>query len=198
MHSKKRKTSRLRVLFFFIPIIVLGGVVAYGFINYALGPTTGTLHAEMRLAQYGDGTKIVAGNLQVDGKSVASPVDITIRQGSHVVAFPLVNGYWTPQSDSVDVLAGRRASAIGVYYPVKVVIAVSGLNFNVTRVNAIHGVTPVVWLNTSGQIVTIEGDSWTTASIFPGGNFTYVYRAAGTFAFGFPSIHGAVGEVDVS
>jgi hypothetical protein len=198
LHTRRKPNRKLTVALFFIPVVIIGGVLAYAFVSYVFTPTTGTLYVAMEAAPYRAPIKFLQGTVGVDSTSVASPANLTLKAGAHTVIFPQVKGYLTPSARSIEVFAGKLAYAYGVYYPIKVVIIVTPQSFNATKVSAIHGITPVVWVNTSSQTVTLQGTSWNVASINPGGNFTYVYQDAGLNSFEILGNGGVSGQVNVS
>lgn len=195
MKSKKRNPGRFGRLVFFTPIVVLAGVFVFLLLNTALAPTTGTLHVEMRVQEYNGAIGLQRGTVTVDGVTTVAPSNLTLPGGFHRVAFPVMNWYYTPLPESVNVLVGQTAFAYGVYHPISEVIAVSPTVFNNTKAIALHGVTPLVFLNTSDQVVTLQGTGFNTASLNPGQSFTFIYPATGTYSFnvlGNPDISGQV------
>jgi hypothetical protein len=198
MQTRKRKRGRLKVVLFFLPIVVIGGAVAFAFVSYFISPNTGTLDVTMVASVYGSPAKTMYGTVRVDGASIQSPANLTLRSGAHTVVFLPVVGYDTPAPKSLNLIPGVVSYADGIYYPVKAVIIVTPNSFNATTVKAIRAVTPVVWVNTSSQIVTLQGAAWNTASIDPGGNFTYVYGQSGSYGFDIVGNPNVSGQVNVS
>jgi len=66
-------------------------------------------------------------------------------------------------------------------------IAMSQNGFNSSSVTALHGVTPVVWINVGTLPVSIEVSSGGRVLLNPSQNYTMVFSSSGTFSFDIPN-----------
>ena len=81
---------------------------------------------------------------------------------------------------------------------IKKVIGFSQNSFNSTSLTAVHGVTPVIWVNVSSQVVTLQSKFFGTIPVQPGRNASFVFQAAGTFNFWIFNDQSVAGTITVS
>jgi plastocyanin len=162
-------------LFFFLPFVVIGGAAAYVWFSGALvGPGT------LSVAAGSGGSPLVA-RFTVNGITGQTPANITLGEGTYTVVFTQLQWYATPPSDPVTVLTGITVYAYGQYNPVVDYVAVTDSGFNATRISALHGVTPVTWVNQSQSTVTLLSSSFAQTNILPGRSFTHVFASTGAY-----------------
>jgi len=175
--SKPRRRRKSSVIPFLIPFVVIGAIVAFILLSTsASGP--GTLVVR---AGYG-GTFITAG-FKVNGATYTTPANVTLPAGYYTVDFAPVSWYRAPSPQNVTVPEKTDVFAFGAYTPVSRFIGISNSAFNSTTISALHGVTPVVWVNREGVPVTILSSVFLDKTINPGQSFTYVFQSAGTYGF---------------
>ena len=78
---------------------------------------------------------------------------------------------------------GKAQYAIGFYSPVIKAIKTTEGGFNATAVTALHGVTPVIWVNMGTSVVTLQISGFNAFTLYPSQNFTYVFPGSGTFHY---------------
>jgi hypothetical protein len=183
--SGRKNRRRIGTLLFAIPIILLVALVAYQII-VGTGTQTGTLIVEAQSSDKYYSAIALRVPFTVGAQAGSTPMTLTLAQGSYNVSFSGVKWFVTPASKSVTVMAGKDTYAIGVYDPVVEVVSVSPDQFNTTRLSALHGVTPVVWVNHSGQDVVIDSGPTGRVIIAPSQNYTYIFQSAGSFEFSLP------------
>jgi len=146
----------------------------------------------MRKGQYID----LSVQATVEGVTKVTPFTLKLAPGTYLVSFSPLPWYrqLNPQV-SVPLPAGATAYAIGLYEPMARVIAVTEGGFNVTKVNALHGITPVVWINLGSNFTVLNVQPLGRVVLRPGENFTWVFDEPGTYAYFLlfsPSISGSV------
>ena len=186
MKSSRHRHERLGKLIFLIPVIVLVALVVYGFF---LVTAPGTLKVEA-IAQ----DKYVAGQavpIQVS-VTVAGPsgtetgttnASFSLDSGTYTVTYVSAAGYTAPLPVTIGVPHGQTVFALGTYQAIAKVVSIGQSGFNATKVAAVHGVTPVIWINTSGLdlSVSIQNDGY--HPLEPGQNFTQIFQNPGSFGF---------------
>ena len=195
----KRKESRYSWLLFFIPVIVIGALVLAPILAGAFGRGNfGTLIVEANGHPYHSKPVSLQVQATINSMSVTTPSRSSLASGRYLISFATVPGYYPVPSRSIPLQAGQDTYAVGDYYPIKTVIDFTSSTFNATRAHAVHGVTPVFWVNTSNQIVTLQSTFFGTLQVVPGGNATYIFQAVGTFEFWIYNNPGVLGTVTVS
>lgn len=180
--GKKKRNSRLQNLAFFIPIILVIIFVVFAVASNFLNQD-GTI--VIRAASSGRyyPTAFLQAPFSVAGTSGVTPDNISLVHGSYTVIFGKLTWYRTPAPMTFYLAGGRTYFATGIYAPVLGVFAISSQSINASSVSALHGITPIVWLNRSGSAITIEFHGGGRAQIAPGGNFTFVYQTPGEYQF---------------
>jgi hypothetical protein len=180
MKSKKR--NPFGVLVFFIPIVLIVSVVAYAIITGTASPT-GTLVAEAQSSSryyFPIGLNV---SVAVGTRSGVTPLTLFLAAGTYRVTFSSLAWYSTPSPRDVSVSSSRTSYAVGVYDPLVEAVSIGQNQFNNTRLSAMHGVTPVVFVNHMSSPVVLESDLTGNISIRPSQNFTYVFQNRGSFDF---------------
>ena len=183
-----RRTNRSRRvgrLLFFIPVIVVLAIVFLAFVSY-LTVQTGTL--VIRAQSSGRYSTSIALHPQVSIGSTTkvAPFNLTLPQSQYTVIFGPLAWYTTPAPRTMVLPLGKTAYAVGVYSPITRGIAVSQNGFNSSTVTALHGVTPVVWINAGTVPVTIEVSNVGSMILNPSENFTAIFSSSGAFSFDIP------------
>jgi len=197
----KRYNTTLGKLFFIIPVLIIGILVVYAYVQLA-SPGVLTISAENSYCtELQVPTNAICSHLivvaTVNGKAGETPWTLSINQGNYVVNFTSVQWYYTPASRDVGVLPGQTVYAAGLYSPIGKVIKVTPSGFNATTVMALHGVTPVNWTNPTSSLVTFQGAPFQVVPLEPGQTFSYIFPTAGTYQFAISSTNDTV-TVDVS
>ena len=177
----KRRKPPLRRLTFFAPTILLAAVVLYALLGGV--PTSGTLEVRAETSGSYYASFYLFPVATVGNTAMRAPFNLTLAQGTYNVIFAPVNGFVTPSGKTVTVLPGKVAYAIGVYQPVVRAVQMTASGFNATSVSALHGVTPVVWVNHGANYLVLELDSVGPVVVYPNANYTHVFSASGTFAY---------------
>jgi hypothetical protein len=112
-----------------------------------------------------------------------TPFNLSLSPGQYTVVYGAVSWFRTPPPRSVAVLGGVTAFALGTYTPIIKTVAITASGFNSTSVSALHGVTPVVWLNHGGSVAVLEIQNVGRFEIAPSQNTTMVFTSKGTFSF---------------
>jgi len=185
-----RKKRRFGTLLFFIPIVIIGGVIIYGFVQIEFF-SSGTLAVSaLSYGKYSPQAPLHV-KATVNGVTTTTPFNMTLRQGPYTVTFASLQWYKPALPLTRQVRSGGTTFAIGVYVPALAPIAVSPTSFNATSVQVEHGVTPVAWMNTSDQNVLIQGGEPLQILIPPHMNFTEVFQQPGTYVY---AISGSQGQ----
>jgi hypothetical protein len=192
---RRKKGSRVGTLLFLIPIILVVAVLAYAVVTSSASPT-GALIIEGESSDRYYSAQSLNVLVTVKAQTGTTPWTISLAAGYYNVTYSNQPWYATPASRLVAVLAGKTSYAVGVYNPVVRVVSVAGGVFNTTEITAKHGVTPVVWVNRSGDDQFISSQLTGRVEILPMQNYTHVFQQPGTFAFSFP--HGGSSTLLVS
>lgn len=180
--KRNRNPGRNGKLLFFAPIVLVVGLVILGFYS-AYSSRAGTLVVDaISSGRYSPSIPLHA-TATVGTTTQATPFNVTLNQGEYMVDYGAVAWYAAPSSRAIFVPAGKSLFAIGVYNPILRVIAASSQGFNSTSVSALHGVTPVVWVNLGGSYVVLEIDGVGRVTLQPSQNYTRVFQNPGTFYF---------------
>jgi hypothetical protein len=78
---------------------------------------------------------------------------------------------------------GKTEYAVAVYSPIVRKVSISTTGFNATTITVLHGITPVVWMNTGSTVVVLEISNLGRTSIGPSQNYTTIFPSSGTFSF---------------
>ncbi|MDG6909831.1 MAG: hypothetical protein JRN08_05635 [Nitrososphaerota archaeon] len=175
--KNSRKSRRKGTLAFLIPMVIFVVIVIFG-IAYAFGPQQGTIVIR---AVYGTEELHVTATL--NGQQVQTPYNATVTQGYYNVVFPPLQWYVAPPAHALTLGAGKTAYAVGVYTAAKVAVGVTPGGFNQTAVGALHGVTPVAWVNTGTQEVVVVVSGVGSVDLVPGQAHSVVFAAAGVYGF---------------
>jgi hypothetical protein len=181
---RRERRRRIGILLFLIPTIIVLAIVAYAIIS-AETFQDGTLYVGAQSSNRYYATQQLNVRVDVAGQVVTTPGNVSLAQGSYAVSFPTQPWYVTPPAKTVTVRAGQYSYAVGVYTPIVEVVSLAGGSFNSTSIGALHGVTPVVWVNPSSSYQVITSDLTGRVIIPPMQNYTYVFQQPGTFVFSF-------------
>lgn len=177
--------------------MLMAGLTAYAYLQLTR-PGQLIVQAKALDRHPGAGQRYVDLSVQatVEGISRTTPFTLTLSPGTYTVSFSPLPWYrvLNPQL-TISLPAGTTAYATGLYEPVPVVIAVKEGAFNVTKVRALHGVTPVIWVNQGANYTVLHIQPYGRVVLYPGQNFTWVYDEPGTYSFYLlflPSVEGSV------
>lgn len=184
--NRPKRTRRLGRLAFFIPTIVILILVVVAFVT-VLSVQSGTLVVYAESSGRYAPSVALRPTVTVGSVTRISPFNLTLSQGEYTVTYGPLEWYATPSARSIFVSNGRTQFAAGVYSPIIRTIAITQSGFNMTAVTAMHGVTPVVWLNEGGSSVVLEIHSLRYVTLNPSQNFTFVFPSGGTFSFDVPN-----------
>lgn len=181
---------------FLVPIVVILLLVAYSGYEYFFA-TDGILVVRAVTSGHYSSPQDLQVQATVNGQTMTTPYNLSLPQGDYTVTYPSLPGYAPPTAVRAGVIGGRTVYATGSYSPVVKVVGVTANGFNTTKVSAVHGVTPVVWLDQGNTEVFLQGDQIGEVSLLPGTNYTMIFKTAGSYSF---SIVGtsASGTVEVA
>ena len=180
--SRKKTSKWFGRLIFFIPTLAILAVVAFGLVSFP-SIQSGTLIVEaMSSGRYAPSVQLHP-SVTVGGESEQSPFNLTLARGEYTVVFGELSWYVTPASRSVAVSGGKTQYAVATYDPVVRVIAISSTGFNSTSTTAEHGLTPVIWVNTSNDVYTLNVQGVARISLNPGENYTTIFPSQGAFSY---------------
>ena len=182
---RRRKGDRLGKLLFLIPSVLIAAVVVYAAV-LGTASTDGTLVVSAQSSSRYYPAQDLNAAASVGGHQGTTPFNVTLSQGPYTVTFQPLRWYTTPAGKALNVSAGRTSFAVGIYRPILDVVSASPKMFNVSNIEAMHNVTPVVLENPTDAYVTVYSVPTGTVAIPPMQNFTYVFRQSGTFAFSLP------------
>jgi plastocyanin len=174
--SKSRHNPWITKLFFVLPILIIVILVVYAYVNLN---SPGIL---MIRAQTSSGAQLQVTAI-VNGMSGETPWTLTLGQGTYAVTFPTIQWYYPPPSRDVTLESGQTEYAVTVYQPIAKVIAVTSSGFNSTTVTALHGTTPVVWINYGSTPAVFSGPLLGQTIIQAGQNHTYTFTTPGTYTY---------------
>lgn len=167
-------------LVFIIPVVAVIVIAIAGVLSYT-STGSGTLVVEA-LALQGDNTVSLSVPATISGTSHTTPFNLTLSPGTYRVDYASAKWYATPPPKYVTVTGGRVAFAVGSYVPVPVEISITETGPNTSSAIVEHNVTPVVWVNRTGQTIQLESSIF-SREIPAGGNYTSTFKSPGTFAF---------------
>lgn len=201
MKTKKRYNSTLGKLFFIIPVLIIGTLVIYAYVQLS-SPGTLIINAENSYCTAVQvPTNAICSHLivaaTVNGKTGETPWTLSLTQGNYLVNFTSVEWYYPSAGRDVGVVPGQTVYAVGLYDPIARVIQVTPSGFNATTVTALHGVTAVNWTNPSKSLVSFQGAPFVRVPLEPGQTYSYVFPTAGTYKYNLVSTNYTL-TVDVS
>jgi hypothetical protein len=167
---------------FFIPVIAIIVIVVVGLISITPSQA-GTLVVQAMTSNRYSQSFALHVSATVGTSTETTPFNVTLVQGEYTVTYGPVEGYHTPMSRSVFLTGGKTEYAVAVYSPVVRSISMSGNGFNATTVTVLHGITPVVWINTGSNVVVLELQGFGRTSIGPSQNYTAIIASKGTLTF---------------
>jgi hypothetical protein len=172
--GKSRYNQRVGKFLFIAPAAIIIILVLYAYVELH---APGTLDVRA-LDENGNQLHVEAA---VNGNTVTTPANVSLAQGTYIVNFTTITWYYPPASRDVVVTPGMTSYADALYTPVTVFVQVTGSGFNVTRISALHGVTPVTWINPSSSLVTFSGGPFQQVRLNPGQSYSYTFTSAETF-----------------
>jgi hypothetical protein len=193
-HKAKR---RLGILLFLVPLVIIGTVVAYQLVQGTYSQKGTLIVRAQSSARYYRSVGLNVSATVGSGSGV-TPFELELTQGAYKVIFSMQKGYHTPPERLVNLPSGKTSYVVGVYDPIVETVSVNHSQFNSTELFAMHGVTPVVWVNEMSDTVVIYSDLTGRVSIAPSQNFTYIFQRAGVFAFSLPQASAQKLSVKVS
>jgi len=179
LSGRPPRKDRFGRFLFFIPVVIILAVVAFALWS-TLAQTNGLL--VVRAQESDTASTPLHATAAVDGMTLTTPFNLSLSKGSYEVNFQTLAWYTPPPPRTVALQAGGTAYAVGVYTPIVRRIAISGTAFNETSTTALHGVTPVVWIN-EGPPLVLDIQGLNPVSLQTGQNYTHIFQAGGTFTF---------------
>lgn len=173
-------------LIFFIPVVIVLAIVAFAFVSF-LTVQTGTLIVRAESSGRYSPSVILHPEVSVGSTTQVAPFNLTLPQDQYTVVFGSLTWYETPPPRTLELSLGKTEFAVGVYSPIMKGISVTQNGFNTTNITALHGVTPVVWINVGGLPVSIEVSGGGRVLVNPSRNYTVVFSSTGTFTFSIPN-----------
>jgi hypothetical protein len=198
--TQKRRSDRIGRLVFFIPMIIIISLVLYGFFRVT---APGTLEVEAQgQNQYQPSTQppslhapvIVTGPSGT--QTVTTPDSLSVATGTYTVTYGPVRWYTAPANRTVAVPNGLTVYAVGVYQVTPSVVDITKSGFNTTQAAALHGVTPVIWVNNAGSSMVLTIASNGSYDLASGQNLTKIFQGSGTFDYSLGS--GSSGVLQVT
>ena len=189
--KRGNRGGRYGTLIFIVPTLEIVAIVILALLSGA-GSTSGTLVVDAQSSgKYYPPISLNA-TVTVNTQKGITPLTLSLSQGDYTVTFSSKAWFTGPGPRTVTVPAGKTSYVVGTYDPVVKFVSVGGGHFNTSSLSAMHGVTPVVWLNPSSDYQFIQSQETGKVAIPPMQNFSYVFPHAGTFAFFFPITGGTV------
>jgi hypothetical protein len=179
--SRTKGSKPLGKFLFFIPVAAVLVLVILAIVSL-ISTQTGTLVVRAESSNRYSPTVQLYPSVAVGANDERSPFNFSLSQGTYTVVYGPLSWYVTPPSRSIVLSGGRTEFAVAVYSPVIRSIAVTQNGFNSTSITAMHGVTPVVWINERNSTVVLE-ISGVRATIAPSENYTRVFPSAGRETF---------------
>jgi hypothetical protein len=179
---KAKKGRRFGTLAFFVPIVLIVAVIAYAIISGTASPTGTLVVTAQSSSRYYTPIGLNA-SVTVGTRGGVTPLTLSIAAGTYTVTYSSLPWFSTPPARVIDVLGGKSSYAVGVYDPLVEAVSIDQNHFNDTRLSAMHGVTPVVFVNHMSDSVVVESDLVGNVPIPSSQNFTVVFEGAGTFDF---------------
>jgi hypothetical protein len=180
--SKKHNSKTIGRILFFIPVIAVLALVVFAVVT-VLSSQSGTLVVEaVSSGRYSPSMQMHV-EVTVGSSTQITPFNFTLSQAEYTVIYGSVYWYVTPPTRSLFVSNGKTTYAIATYIPVARAITITDAGFNSTSVTAMHGITPVVWINRGSSVVVLEVNSVGRIPLNPLQNYTTVFPNSGTFNF---------------
>ena len=181
--SKSRPNPWITKLFFILPVLIIVILVVYAYVNLN-SPGTLMVRAENDSCLTAGDSYCQQLQVQVSVNSMTgeTPWTLSLAQGDYVVKFTTIQWYYSPASRDVALQADQTEYAVAVYQPIARVIAVTSSGFNATAVTALHGTTPVIWINSGSSPATFNSPLGRT-TLQVGQNLTYIFSSPGRFTY---------------
>ena len=181
--NRIRRHKRIGQLLFFIPVIAITLFFVFGLLSTVYAPRDGIVVVEaVSSGRYAPSVPLQV-SVTMGGKSGETPFNVTLPAGTYTVVYGSKQWFFTPDARSVDLVGGTTAYAIGTYRPIVTSIGITQGGFNSTAVKALHGITPVVWINLGTRVVELQIQGVGIFRIQPSSNFTHVFQPQGVFDF---------------
>ncbi|MDA4134281.1 MAG: hypothetical protein OK441_01755 [Thaumarchaeota archaeon] len=174
MKKSSRYNSKVGKLLFVIPAVVIIVLGVYAFIHLN---SPGTLIVRAEDQNFAP----LSVPFTVNGNSYTTPENVSLSQGSYVVSFGTIPWYYPPATRDVTITTGIPVYAVGSYQPETKFVQVTPNGFNETSLAALHGVTPVTWINLSGSLVTFSGGPFQQVRLESGQAYTYTFATVQSF-----------------
>lgn len=175
---KSRTKRRLGTVAFLVPFVVVFGVFAFTYYG-SISNTTGVLVVEAQ-SSYGASSKFIHVQATVNGITQTTPFNATLNAGTYTVSYASIGWYYHAANRTVGIPGGKVVYAVGVFNPIPDYVGATQTGFNVTRVNAGAGITPVVFQNVSGQPIQLQSVNFNR--VIPAmENYTYVFQTSGQY-----------------
>jgi hypothetical protein len=180
--KRSKRRSRLGTFLFLLPFIIIVAVVVFAIVDVEL-LSTGTLVVSASRSGTYESPIPLAATATVNGATKTTPFNVTLSQGNYEVDWGALPWYTTPPPSQAVVVSGKVSFAAATYDPIVRHLAIAGHSFNATTVTAGHGVTPVVWVNGTGQDEIHECPQYPNQDIPPHQTYALVFPSAGSFTF---------------
>lgn len=194
MRKGKRKAPYANLIFW-LPIVLVVVLVIFALTTLVLNQTSTVVIRAMTSGRYSPQVSLRA-SYTMGGVTGFTPSNQSVGQGEQTIVFGALPWYKTPSPLSFYLPGGKTYYATAVYSPILAGFAITSQGLNATKVTALHGVTPVVWLNQGSSVAILEFQDGSRALIPPSQNYTRVFSLPGDFTFGSLS-GGLAGEVVV-
>jgi hypothetical protein len=180
---KRRKPSRrVGLIIFLLPLLIVAGFAAIlSYQYFSVGNGTLFVNA-VSSGRYSPSVSLKV-QVKINGMTETTPFNTTEPDGTYVISFSAAPGYATPENKTVVVSRGSSVYAVATYSPTVVIITLTADGFTPPSVNAVHGVTPVVWVDRTGVDSAIEVAPGVSRDLFADSNVTYIYQVAGTYTY---------------
>ena len=184
--NRKRGSRRVGRVIFFIPVIAVIVLVAFGLLTY-ISDQSGTLVVETFSSGRYSPSYTLHPTVTVGSVIRTSPFNVSLSPGTYTVTYGSVQWYVTPSPRSVTLAGGGTQFANAFYDPVVRHLAITSGGFDTRLVTALHEVTPVSWVNEGSDTVVLDIRGINQVTIFPSRNFTMVFSSPGIFTFEIPN-----------
>jgi plastocyanin len=175
---------KLGTLLFFIPIILIGGIVIYAYASLIIPqPRFGTIILKAQVSIKDSQQKEIHVYASIAGETYLTPANVSMPPGKYSISFQQVDGLKSPEGCNIDVVAGKTLYCVGEYTPIQAVVNVYSNYFEPSKVYAYSNITPVVWVNKNQNYTVLIIQPLGRIVIPPNQNFTYTYNDAGTYGF---------------
>jgi hypothetical protein len=182
MAKRRRHPRPVDRLVFFIPIVAIVIVVAFALYS-TVSSQSGTLVVEAWTSgRYSPSVQLHV-LATVGTMTGLTPFNLSLGQGMYTMSWSAQDWYHSPPPRSILVVGGKVQYSLGIYNPVLRVVSVTPEGFNSTAISALHGVTPVVWVNRGSGYTLLLIDTLGNVVLQPSENFTHVFPSTGTFHF---------------